>query len=219
MHGWAYGQVAITGIVEHSGMHHGEAVQHFLPGGPFALLPLDEGRSSMVWSERAEVAKRMLAPPEDLRMRDRPPRGGLARHDHGNRSDFEPSALAGARAAFRGSSPCFGGRCRACRPSPCGQGLNLGFGDAATLAELVIEHLRVGLDPGDPALLEAYQARRRPAAAAMAAATEGLNRLFSNSMGPLRVLRDAGLNLVNRSDRLKDMFRQVAAARARMSRG
>ncbi len=63
-------------------------------------------------------------------------------------------------------------------------------------------------------MLEAYQARRRPAAAAMAAATEGLNRLFSNDAGPLRMLRDAGLNLVNRSERLKQMFRQAAAGRA-----
>lgn len=214
VHGWAYGQVAITGIVEHSGSHHGEAVQHFLPGGPFALLPLDEGRSSMVWSERAEVAKRMLAlPPEDLRAEiDRRAAGWRGTITGIGRISSHPLSLGLARRFIGPRLALVADAAHVVHPL-AGQGLNLGFGDAATLAELVIEHLRLGLDPGDPALLEAYQARRRPAAAAMAAATEGLNRLFSNAVGPLRVLRDAGLNLVNRSDRLKDMFRQAAAGR------
>lgn len=212
VHGWAYGQVAITGIVEHSGPHHGEAVQHFLPGGPFALLPLDEGRSSMVWSERADVAKRMLAlPPDDLRAEiDRRAAGwrgtitGIGRISSHALSLGLARRFAGPRIALVADAA------HVVHPL-AGQGLNLGFGDAATLAELVIDHLRLGLDPGDPALLEAYQARRRPAAAAMAAATEGLNRLFSNEIGPLRVLRDAGLGLVNRSERMKAMFREAAS--------
>jgi 2-octaprenyl-6-methoxyphenol hydroxylase len=94
-----------------------------------------------------------------------------------------------------------------------GQGLNLGFADAATIAELVVGHLRLGLDPGDPALLETYQVRRRPPALAMAGLTEGLNRLFSNDFGPLRLIRDIGLGLVNRSDRLRGMLREQAAGR------
>ncbi|MCA3624856.1 MAG: FAD-dependent monooxygenase [Methylobacterium sp.] len=214
LHGWAYGQVALTGIVEHSGRHHGEAIQHFLPGGPFALLPLEEGRSSMVWSERAEVAKRMLAlPPEELRAQiDRRAAGWRGTITGIGRISSHPLSLGLARRFVGPRLALVADAAHVVHPL-AGQGLNLGFGDAATLAEIVIEHLRVGLDPGDPALLERYQARRRPAAAAMAAATEGLNRLFSNAVGPLRVLRDAGLNLVNRSDRLKDMFRQAAAGR------
>jgi 2-octaprenyl-6-methoxyphenol hydroxylase len=214
LHGWAYGQVALTGIVEHSGRHHGEAIQHFLPGGPFALLPLEEGRSSMVWSERAEIAKRMLAlPPEELRAEiDRRAAGwrgiitGIGRISSHSLSLGLARRFVGSRLALVADAA------HVVHPL-AGQGLNLGFGDAATLAELVIEHLRLGLDPGDPALLESYQARRRPTSAAMAAATEGLNRLFSNDAGPLRVLRDAGLNFVNRSERLKAMFRQAAAGR------
>jgi len=214
VHGWAYGQVAITGIVEHSGQHHGEAIQHFLPGGPFALLPLEEGRSSMVWSERSDVARRMLAlPPDELRAEiDRRAAGWRGTITGIGRISSHPLSLGLARRFVGPRLALVADAAHVVHPL-AGQGLNLGFGDAATLAELVIEHLRLGLDPGDPALLEAYQARRRPAAAAMAAATEGLNRLFSNDAGPLRVLRDAGLNFVNRSERLKAMFRQAAAGR------
>jgi 2-octaprenyl-6-methoxyphenol hydroxylase len=214
VHGWAYGQLAITGIVEHSGRHDGEAIQHFLPGGPFALLPLDESRSSMVWSERAEVARRMLAlPPEDLRAEIESRAAGWRGQITGiGRLSSHPLSLGLARRFVGRRLALVADAAHVVHPL-AGQGLNLGLADAATLAEQVIEQLRLGLDPGDPALLEAYQARRRPAAAAMAAATEGLNRLFSNDAGPLRLLREAGLGLVNRSDRLKAMFRQAAAGR------
>ncbi len=166
VHGWAYGQVAITGIVEHSGAHHGEAVQHFLPGGPFALLPLDEGRSSMVWSERAEVAKRMLAlPPDDLRMEiDRRAAGWRGTITGIGRISSHPLSLGLARRFVGPRLALVADAAHVVHPL-AGQGLNLGFGDAATLAELVIEHLRVGLDPAIPPCLRPIRpgdARRRP---------------------------------------------------------
>lgn len=211
-HGWAYGQTAITAIVEHSGMHCGEAIQHFLPSGPFALLPLDEHRSSMVWSEKSDVAKRMLAlSPPALREE-------IARHAAGWRGEItrvgpvssHPLSLGISRRFSADRLALVADAAHVVHPL-AGQGLNLGFADAATIAELVVERRRLGLDPGDPALLETYQARRRPPALAMAGVTEALNRLFSNDIGPLRLVRDIGLGLVNRSDRLKDHFRQQAA--------
>lgn len=211
-HGWAYGQTAITAIVEHSGAHRGEAVQHFLPSGPFALLPLDEHHSSMVWSESSDIAKRMLAlSPDALRSE-------IARRAAGWRGEIKNIGAVSSHPLSLGISRRFIDRRLALVADAAhvvhplaGQGLNLGFADAATLAELVIEQKRLGLDPGDPVLLESYQAYRRPPALAMAGLTEGLNRLFSNDIGPLRVLRDVGLGLVNRSKRLKSLFRHQAA--------
>jgi 2-octaprenyl-6-methoxyphenol hydroxylase len=211
-HGWAYGQTAITAIIEHSGPHEGEAIQHFLPSGPFALLPLDEHHSSMVWSERTEIAKRMLALPSlDLRAE-------IARRAAGWRGEItgvgrvssHPLSLGIARRFVADRLALVADAAHVVHPL-AGQGLNLGFADAATIAELVVEQLRLGLDPGDPALLEAYQAQRRPPALAMAAMTEGLNRLFSNDIGPLRLIRDIGFGLVDRSERLKSVLREQAA--------
>ena len=92
-----------------------------------------------------------------------------------------------------------------------GQGLNLGFEDAATLGEIIIDRARLGLDCGAPDMLEAYQARRRPAATAMGFATDVINRLFSNDSAPLRMIRDVGLGLVERAPAVKSRFQRAAA--------
>ena len=84
-----------------------------------------------------------------------------------------------------------------------GQGLNLGIRDVATLAEIIIDARRLGLDIGDAAMLEQYQRRRRADALLLAAVTDGLNRLFSNSIAPLRLVRDLGLAAVDRLPPLK----------------
>ncbi len=78
-----------------------------------------------------------------------------------------------------------------------GQGLNLGLRDAAALAETVVEAGRLGLDIGSAASLARYPAWRRFDTAAMAALTDGLNRLFSNDAPPARAVRDLGLGLVD----------------------
>jgi len=198
-HGWAYGQTAIVATIRHSLPHHGEAVQHFLPSGPFALLPLDEGRSSIVWSEKAAVAADILAADPETQRR------AIAARAAGWRGDIlavealsaHPLQLSLARRFIDKRLALVADAAHVVHPL-AGQGLNLGFEDAAMLAELVIERLRLGLDPGAPDLLELYQARRRPAAAGMAFATEGINRLFSNDSSPLRMLRDVGAGIIER---------------------
>ena len=104
-----------------------------------------------------------------------------------------------------------------------GQGLNLGLADAAALAEAVTGALRLGLDPGGPDVLRAYERARRFDSFAMAAATDGLNRLFSNDALPLRLARDLGLGIVDRLPGLKRFFIGEAAAargsRPRLMRG
>src|SRR5205814_6921364 len=76
-----------------------------------------------------------------------------------------------------------------------GQGLNMGLKDVAALAEVIVDAVRLGLDPGSLAVLERYQRWRRFDTVAMGLATDGLNRLFSNQSDLLRLVRDVGLGM------------------------
>ena len=87
-----------------------------------------------------------------------------------------------------------------------GQGLNLGLRDVAALAETIVGEMRLGLDPGAPGPLAAYQRQRRFDVAASGLGLDALNRLFSNDLGPLRFVRDLGLRIVDRAPTLKDML-------------
>ena len=92
-----------------------------------------------------------------------------------------------------------------------GQGLNMGLKDVAALAEVIVDAVRLGLDPGSLAVLDRYQRWRRFDTMAMGVATEGLNRLFSNRSDVLRLTRDFGLGLVERLPMLKRFFIREAA--------
>ena len=92
-----------------------------------------------------------------------------------------------------------------------GQGLNLGLKDVAALAEVVIEAIRLGLDHGGEDVLGRYQSWRRFDTASMAAMTDGLNRLFSNDVAPVRALRDFGLGLVDRAGSVKSALIRTAS--------
>lgn len=217
-HGWAYGQTAIVATIRHTLAHHGEAVQHFLPSGPFALLPLDEFRSSIVWSERTAIARGMLAGDAATLRHAITLRAAGWRGDIGEIEavSSHPLRLLLARRFIGDRLALVADAAHVVHPL-AGQGLNLGLEDAAMLAELIVERLRLGLDPGAPDLLEAYQAERRPAAVAMAFATDGINRLFSNDFGPLRVLRDIGVGLVDRLPAAKRRLVAAASGQSRLS--
>jgi 2-octaprenyl-6-methoxyphenol hydroxylase len=92
-----------------------------------------------------------------------------------------------------------------------GQGLNLALEDAAALAEAIVDAVRLGLDPGDASVLQAYERARRFDTVAMGLVTDGLNRLFSNDMLPVRLARDLGLGLVDGMPALKRFFIRDAA--------
>ncbi len=223
---WDYGQAGIVATLSHEIPHDGRATQHFLPEGPLAILPLRAAdgsprRFSLVWTTSLAEARRLVAlPPQDfvaaLQSRIGHDYGALTLDDvpsaHALRLVL-PRRLVAERVALLGDAA------RTIHPL-AGQGLNLGLRDAAVLAELAAERLSLGLDPGDAETLDAYQRARRFDAMAMAAMTDGLNRLFSNDSLPVRLLRDVGLGLVDRLPRLKRSFiRDAAGLAGRVPRG
>jgi len=215
--GWPYNQAGIVCTVDHE-FHHGfVAHEHFLPSGPFAILPLkgETGReghqSSLVWTERADLAPALMALGDDdflaeLALRFGDFMGSLAlvgpRWSH-------PLGLSGAETAVAPRFALAGDALHGMHPI-AGQGLNMGLRDIAVLAELLADARRLGLDLGAGAMLEDYDRRRRFDNSLMLAMTDGLNRLFSNDVTPVRLARDMGLGAVNRLPALKRYFMRHA---------
>jgi 2-octaprenyl-6-methoxyphenol hydroxylase len=210
--GWSYDQTAIVLNVAHEREHEGRAEEHFLPAGPFAVLPLTGRRSSIVWTEEKREAERILTLPADLFHAELEQRFGRHLGDITveNPPRAYPVGFAVARTFVAERIALIGDAAHVIHPI-AGQGLNLGLKDVAALAEVIVEAARLGLDPGSPDVLERYQRWRRFDTMAMAAATDALNRLFSNRSDVLRVMRDVGLGVVDRLPGLKHLFIREAA--------
>jgi 2-octaprenyl-6-methoxyphenol hydroxylase len=205
-------QVGIVTTVSFERSHGGKAVQHFLPGGPFAILPLPGNRACITWSEARATGEAIMAGDDDAF-------AAAVQRRFGGR--LGPITVVGPRAAFplateiaRGYvAPAFalvGDAAHAVHPI-AGQGLNLAFRDCAALAECVAECAAEGLMLGHPAGLERYQRWRRFDSAVSAAVFGGLNGLFSNDVALVRSAREFGLGLVQRSETAKRFFINEAA--------
>ncbi|WP_137042601.1 ubiquinone biosynthesis hydroxylase [Pseudolabrys sp. FHR47] len=211
-HGWSYGQSGIVTTVEHERPHNGCAEEHFLPAGPFAILPLTGNRVSIVWTERTRDAERIVALPDDEFHTELEKRFGLHLGElkiAGPRRAY-PLGLYNARSFIADRLALIGDAAHVIHPI-AGQGLNMGLRDVAALAESIADVARLGLDIGGPQVLERYQRWRRFDTMTMSVATDGLNRLFSNHSNALRLVRDIGLGLVERMPELKRTFIREAA--------
>ncbi|MDP3602791.1 MAG: ubiquinone biosynthesis hydroxylase [Bosea sp. (in: a-proteobacteria)] len=227
--GWDYGQSGLVATIGHERPHGGRAVEHFLPSGPFAILPLSDGgrlghRSSMVWSERNENVPALLSLDEEGMLAEIERRFGLELGEIALESPVTAHPLGfGVARRFVGERLALLGDAAHLIHPIAGQGLNLGLKDVAALAEVIVDAARLGLDPGAADVLEGYERARRFDTVAMGAATDGLNRLFSNDATPLRLARDLGLGLVDRLPGLKRFFIReaagVAGAPPRLLRG
>jgi 2-octaprenyl-6-methoxyphenol hydroxylase len=199
-----YHQAGIVTTISHELDHNGTAYEHFRPAGPFASLPLNGRRSSLVWTESLEAAARY--------------------------KEMDPAALAGIIEAAMGSSlgavtledrlQSFPLRMQIARDFAAprlalvgdaahvvhpiaGQGLNLGLKDVAALAEVIIDAMRLGLDHGSDEVLIRYERWRRFDTSLMAMVTDQMNRLFSNDIAPVRAIRDFGLGMVDQMPPVK----------------
>ena len=214
---WEYGQSGIVCTVLHERPHGGRAEEHFLPSGPFATLPLapaEDGtnRSSIVWTERTADAERLVKEDDFVFEAELEQRFGLKLGEirvEGPRRAW-PLGLTLARAFVKPRFALAGDAAHGIHPI-AGQGLNLGFKDAAALSQVVVEADRLGQDIGAIDVLETYERWRRFDTLQMGITTDVLNRLFSNDIGPLRTLRDVGLGLVDRVPSLKGFFIRQAA--------
>ena len=210
---WDYGQSGIVATVTHERPHNGRAEEHFLPSGPFAILPLTGNRSSLVWTERTADAERLIKEDDfifeaELERRFGHHLGALG--IEGGRRAFT-LGLTLARDFIKPRFALAGDAAHGIHPI-AGQGLNLGFRDVAALAETVVEANRLGLDIGSLAVLERYQSWRRFDTVRMGVTSDLLTRMFSNDITPLRLVRDFGLSLVDRMPAMKRYFIDQAAS-------
>lgn len=210
--GWPYHQTGIVVTVAHERPHLGLAVQHFLPSGPFAILPLPGDRSCITWTEEAREARRILALDDAAFLGEVEKRfgGRLGTVSLASRPASWPLELHLARAYVAPRLALVGDTAHGVHPI-AGQGLNLALRDVAALAEVVAETMRVGLDPGSPDVLARYERWRRFDSTVSALAFDGINRLFSNDWTLLRAARDFGLGVVDRMPLVKRMLVSEAA--------
>ena len=211
-----YNQTGIVCAIAHERPHNETALEHFLPSGPFAQLPMagTEGAphlSSIVWTERTATAQRMLAldAPAITHEIARRLGGHLGAIRLMGRRWHYPLAAMVVHRYYATRLALAGDAAHGIHPI-AGQGLNLGFRDVGALADLIIDAASTGEDVGAPALLRRYQARRRPDNMLMFAATDALDRLFSTDFLPLRLARDLGIAAVNRTPPLKRLFMRQA---------
>lgn len=212
---WSYNQSGIVTTVEHERPHNGRAEEHFLPSGPFAILPLKGNRSSIVWTEKTAEANRLVNGDEftfEIELERRFGRHLGELKLAGPRQAF-PLNLVLARSFVSNRFALAGDAAHGIHPI-AGQGLNYGFKDVAALSELLVDAHRLGLDIGAAHILERYQSWRRFDTWQMGMTTDVLNRLFSNNIDPVRAVRDLGLGLVERMPFLKKHFIGEAAGMA-----
>ena len=196
--GWSYPQTGIVATVEHERPHNGVAYEHFLPSGPFAILPMTGNRSSLVWTEAKTKAPGLLALDEAGFNAELARRFGAhlgATKSAGPRWSY-PLSFHLARDFVRPRFALAGDCAHGIHPI-AGQGLNLGLKDAAALAEVLLDAARLGRDIGALDTLKRYERWRRFDSFVLAASTDAMNRLFSNDIAPLRHLRDLGLGIVD----------------------
>ena len=210
--GWDYGQTALVCAITHEKPHHGIAHQFFMPPGPLAILPLPGNVSSIVWSERTETATAFHALPDSEYLTMLRPRFGDFLGEIGltGKRFTYPLSLSLAARLVAQRTALIGDAAHGVHPI-AGQGLNAGMRDIAALAEVITDATRRGEDPGSIAVLARYEAWRRFDNTALALATDGFNRLFSNDNALVRGLRDLGMGVVGRMPTLRRAFIREAA--------
>ncbi len=195
---WSYQQNAIVCMIEHELPHHGVAHEHFLPTGPFAVLPMQGNRSSVVWSLREDLSPALMEmSPEDFASAMQAKFGdSLAKITLSSQRWHYPLGVQFANTYIDERFALVADAAHVIHPI-AGQGLNMGLRDVAALTEAIVDAHRLGLDIGGYTTLERYQRWRRFDNMSLITVTDSLTRLFSNDIKPLKFLRDSGLGILN----------------------
>lgn len=202
--GWDYDQHAIVATIRPSLHHQHTARQRFMKRGPLALLPIDDGRCSIVWSTSPSHAEELMALNDEMFCHQLT--GAIEAIlgeilDVGPRGVF-PLRLGHADTYIGPGLALVGDAAHAIHPL-AGQGVNLGFMDAMTLAEVVIDAHAAGKKIGSTASLRRYERARKGPNMAMLGAMDAFKRIFSNEVVPLKLMRNIGLNVADRSGFVK----------------
>lgn len=209
--GWPYKQSGVVATVTMERPHQGVAHEYFLPGGPFAILPLSGDRASLVWTEKAARAEALMATSPEAFAAHLQRRFGefVGKVDANGPRFIYALSLGLSERMVAHRCALIGDAAHAIHPI-AGQGLNLGLKDIAALAEVLVDAARLGEDIGSELVLERYARWRRFDNMALAAGTDLFTRLFSNDHPPLRLLRGAGMAVVNRISPARRFFMQEA---------
>ncbi len=210
---WRYPQTGIVATVSHEYDHEGVAQEFFLPSGPFAILPMTNSRSSLVWTEREETASAFMALDDEALEEEIAQRFGPYLGDvrlAGPRWSY-PLAFHLAQTYITPRLVLIGDAAHAIHPI-AGQGFNLGIKDIAALADVLSEARSVGLDIGAMTVLQNYQRWRRFDSAVLAFGGDVINRLFSNDLPPVRLARDIGMSAVGKIKPLRQVLMRQAGA-------
>jgi 2-octaprenyl-6-methoxyphenol hydroxylase len=206
-----YGQRGIVATLAHAAPHNGLASEHFFPDGPFAVLPMPGDRSSIVWALERELAEEVAALPADAFVAEVADRVGerLGEIELASPVRTFPLVLATVDRFTARRAALVGDAAHGIHPI-AGQGWNLALRDVAALAEIVADRHALGLDPGEPAVLEAYERWRGLDTTTLVGVTDGINRLFANDLTPLRIARNLGFAVVDRLPPAKRLFMRHA---------
>lgn len=210
---WSYPQMALACNFAHSEPHENASNEFHRPSGPFTTVPLPGQNSSLVWVETPDEAKRLLALSDKAIAQEIEQRlqGCLGTvFDVGPRAAFPLSGMKAAH--FAANRIALVGEAAHVIPPIGAQGLNLGFRDAAALAQCISAALEERRDPGGPDVIKAYERARRNDVASRTLAVDLLNRSLISSFLPIQAARGIGLHLLSEVGPLRRLFMREGIA-------
>lgn len=210
---WRYEQMAIACNFSHTEPHENASNEFHRPSGPFTTVPLPGENSSLVWVETPDEAKRLLALSDNAIAQEIEKRlqGCLGTISNvGPRASFPLSGLKVDK--FAAKRIALVGDAAHVIPPIGAQGLNLGFRDAAALAQCVSTALEEQQDPGGPEVIKAYNRARRTDVASRTMAVDLLNRSLISGFLPIQMARGLGLHLLNEVGPLRRLFMREGLA-------